>query len=150
MEIESQGPLLQDVRDIALTTLGNYALVSYENKAPPQTWRIDEVYEHREDEPGVRKCQLTISQSESTVYFINAPAYYPYGDTAYATKSPVDFVGPSFFGGPKDTFVLAASRGGEIYIWERSSGILLHTLVTPSNQEASHASTIHLYVYTGG
>ncbi|CAE6418905.1 unnamed protein product, partial [Rhizoctonia solani] len=53
----------------------------------------------------------------------------------YITKNPVDFAGPSFFGGPKDTLVIAASRAGEIYIWERSSAILLHTLTTPSSKE---------------
>ncbi|KAH7322143.1 hypothetical protein B0J17DRAFT_633508 [Rhizoctonia solani] len=115
-EVESQVPLLQDVRDIALTALGNYALVSYENKAPPQTWRIDEVDECQEDGSRLKKCELTISQT-------------------YITKNPVDFAGASFFGGPKDTFVIAASRAGEIYIWERSSAILLHTLTTPSNKE---------------
>ncbi|CAE6417457.1 unnamed protein product [Rhizoctonia solani] len=50
-------------------------------------------------------------------------------------QNPVDFAGPSFFGGPKDTLVIAASRAGEIYIWERSSAILLHTLTTPSSKE---------------
>ncbi|CAE6356848.1 unnamed protein product [Rhizoctonia solani] len=62
-EVESQVPLLQDVRDIALTALGNYALVSYENKAPPQTWRINEISEQAEDGSEIKKCQLTISQS---------------------------------------------------------------------------------------
>ncbi|KAG8689484.1 hypothetical protein FRC11_002371 [Ceratobasidium sp. 423] len=117
-------PLLQDVRDIALTALGNYALVSYENKATAQTWRINEIEVPGEDGPGVKKCELIISQT-------------------YVTKSPVEFAGPSFFGGPKDTFVLAASKVGEIYIWERSSGILLHTLTTPSNQEVgTHKSSM--------
>ncbi|CAE6407025.1 unnamed protein product [Rhizoctonia solani] len=124
MEVESQVPLLQDVRDIALTALGNYALVSYENKAPPQTWRIDEVDELQEDGSRLKKCQLTTSQSAKL-------------SSAYIAQSqnPVDFAGPSFFGGPKDTFVVAASRAGEIYIWERSSAILLHTLTMSSNKE---------------
>ncbi|KAG9124842.1 hypothetical protein FRC07_010048 [Ceratobasidium sp. 392] len=46
----------------------------------------------------------------------------------YFTKHPVEFAGPSYFGGTNDMFVLSASEGGEIYIWERASGILLHTL----------------------
>ncbi|CAE6439560.1 unnamed protein product [Rhizoctonia solani] len=65
-EVESQVPLLQDVRDIALTTLGNYALVSYENKAPPQTWRINEINVRKEDGSDITKCQLTISQTYVT------------------------------------------------------------------------------------
>ncbi|CAE6474257.1 unnamed protein product [Rhizoctonia solani] len=116
MEVESQVPLLQDVRNIALTALGNYALVSYENKAPPQTWRINEIDKQKGNGSEIKKCQLTLSQT-------------------YITKNPVDFAGPSFFGGPKDTLVIAASRAGEIYIWERSSAILLHTLTTPSSKE---------------
>ncbi|KAJ1311872.1 hypothetical protein OPQ81_010331 [Rhizoctonia solani] len=107
-EIENQVPLLQDVRDITLTEEGNYALVSYENKAPPQAWSIDGF-------PMEGKQQLVLAHT-------------------YFTKHPVDFAGPSYFGGVKDTFVLAASKSGEIYIWERSSGVLLHSLKAPDQE----------------
>ncbi|CAE6461644.1 unnamed protein product, partial [Rhizoctonia solani] len=75
-EIENQVPLLQDVRDVTLTEEGNYALVSYENKAPPQAWRIDKIL--REG-----KQRLVLAHT-------------------YFTKHPVDFAGPSYFGGVKD------------------------------------------------
>ncbi|KAF8595383.1 hypothetical protein BDV93DRAFT_564446 [Ceratobasidium sp. AG-I] len=47
--VESQVPLLQEVRDVTLTGKGNYALVSYENKTPPQVWRLEMI---------AQKCQL--------------------------------------------------------------------------------------------
>ncbi|KAF8708086.1 negative gluconeogenesis, partial [Rhizoctonia solani] len=115
-EIENQVPLLQEVRDITLTEEGNYALVSYENKAPPQAWRIDKIL--REG-----KQRLVLAHT-------------------YFTKYPVDFAGPSYFGGVKDTFVLAASKSGEIYIWERSSGVLLHSLKAP-DQELTNLAWNH-------
>ncbi|KAH7345391.1 WD40-repeat-containing domain protein [Rhizoctonia solani] len=115
-EIENQVPLLQEVRDITLTEQGNYALVSYENKAPPQAWRIDKIL--REG-----KQRLVLAHT-------------------YFTKHPVDFAGPSYFGGVKDTFVLAASKSGEIYIWERSSGVLLHSLKAP-DQELTNLAWNH-------
>ena len=57
-------------------------------------------------------------------------------------KSPVDFAGPSYFGGKNDELVLCAAKGtrsrtivfgvtetdqgGEIHIWDRESAALLH------------------------
>ncbi|CAE6415786.1 unnamed protein product, partial [Rhizoctonia solani] len=98
------------------TEEGNYALVSYENKAPPQAWRIDKIL--REG-----KQRLVLAHT-------------------YFTKDPVDFAGPSYFGGFKDKFVLAASKSGEIYIWERSSGVLLYSFKAP-DQELTHLARNH-------
>ncbi|CAE6500502.1 unnamed protein product [Rhizoctonia solani] len=115
-EIENQVPLLQEVRNITLTQQGNYALVSYENKSPPQAWRIDKIL--REG-----KQRLVLAHT-------------------YFTRHPVDFAGPSYFGGVQDTFVFAASKSGEIYIWERSSGVLLHSLKAP-DQELTNLAWNH-------
>ncbi|KAF8599393.1 hypothetical protein BDV93DRAFT_526171 [Ceratobasidium sp. AG-I] len=60
----------------------------------------------------------------------------------YFTEHPVNFAGPSYFGGVNDTFVLCASKGGEIYIWESSSGILLHSLKAP-DQELTNIAWNH-------
>jgi WD40 repeat protein len=63
----------------------------------------------------------------------------------YMPKSPVDFAGPSHFGGKDDQLVLCAGKGsptetilsiftliiavaGDIHIWDRESGALLHHL----------------------
>lgn len=42
-QIENQTPLLNDVRDISIAQARNatLALVSYENKASPQLWKIE-------------------------------------------------------------------------------------------------------------
>ncbi|KAG8749337.1 hypothetical protein FRC11_011420, partial [Ceratobasidium sp. 423] len=83
-EIESQVPLLQDVRAITLMEEGNYALVSPENNAPPQVWRLDTI-------PNEGTLRLALAHN-------------------YFTKNPVDFAGPSYFGGARDTFVPAVSK----------------------------------------
>ncbi|KAG9106366.1 hypothetical protein FRC07_008858 [Ceratobasidium sp. 392] len=57
-------------------------------------------------------------------------------------QHPVDFAGPSCFGGVNDTFVLCASKGGETHVWERASGILLHTLKAP-DQELTNIAWNH-------
>ena len=61
----------------------------------------------------------------------------------YIPKVPVDFAGPSYFGGKNDQLVLCAGKGarlvrcdaglplisitaGDIHIWERESGALIH------------------------
>ena len=60
----------------------------------------------------------------------------------YMPKSPVDFAGPSYFGGKNDQLVLCAGKGlcplpkhthsadlplaGDVHIWDRESGTLLH------------------------
>ncbi|QRV90650.1 hypothetical protein RhiJN_18668 [Ceratobasidium sp. AG-Ba] len=112
----SQVPLLQEVRDVTLTEHGNYALVSYENRAPPQAWRVDMIAREQ-------KARLVLAHK-------------------VPNQHPVDFAGPSYFGGVNDTFVLCASKGGEIYIWERASGILLHSLKAP-DQELTNIAWNH-------
>ncbi|TFY80087.1 hypothetical protein EWM64_g3934 [Hericium alpestre] len=41
-------------------------------------------------------------------------------------KFPVDFAGPSYFGGKDDQIVLCAGKAGDIHIWDRESASLLH------------------------
>jgi WD repeat-containing protein 26 len=66
------------------------------------------------------------------------------------TKSPVEFAGPSHFGGKDDQLVLCAGKGafiehfadallkiinfaaGDIHIWDRESGVLLHHIPSQS------------------
>ncbi|KAF7986338.1 hypothetical protein HWV62_35326 [Athelia sp. TMB] len=47
-KVENQTPVMHDVRDITITRNGLFALISYEDKAPPQLWRI-EMVKDRED-----------------------------------------------------------------------------------------------------
>ncbi|CAE6541224.1 unnamed protein product [Rhizoctonia solani] len=92
------------------TTKGDYALMSCESKASPQGWRIDKILEE-----GYHRIAL-------------AHTYFP------KDKHQVYYAAPASFGGTDDQFVLAASKGNEIYIWERLSGILLHTIKTPDQE----------------
>ncbi|KAG9119474.1 hypothetical protein FRC07_005487 [Ceratobasidium sp. 392] len=130
-EIENQVPLLQEVRDVTLTEQGTYALVSYENKAPPQAWRIDMIAREQ-------KYRLVLAHSND----IGKNGANSTDRAAGRDQHPVDFAGPSYFGGVNDTFVLCASKGGEIYIWERASGILLHSLKAP-DQELTNIAWNH-------
>ncbi|KAJ1311843.1 hypothetical protein OPQ81_010304 [Rhizoctonia solani] len=108
-EVEHHVPLLQEVRNISLSTPVNkvtHALVSHENKSPPQMWRVDMKTTIR---PGEHVARLVLVHS-------------------YVTKTPVEFAGQSFFGGPDEMFVCCSSKSGEMYVWDRISATLLHTL----------------------
>ncbi|KAF8762034.1 negative gluconeogenesis [Rhizoctonia solani] len=108
-EVEHHVPLLQEVRNISLSTPVNkvtHALVSHENKSPPQMWRIDMKTTIR---PGEHVARLVLVHS-------------------YLTKTPVEFAGQSFFGGPDEMFVCCSLKSGEMYVWDRISATLLHTL----------------------
>ncbi|KAG9123697.1 hypothetical protein FRC07_014243 [Ceratobasidium sp. 392] len=113
---------------------GEYVLVSYQNKASPQVWRIE----------SGQVCRLDLANT-------------------YFTKHPVEFAGSSHFGGAgdalvicaskglfpysinhEDTFSLVAGLGGEIYIWERESGLPLHTLKAPDQELVNLAWNHHL------
>ncbi|KAJ4478616.1 hypothetical protein C8J55DRAFT_542716 [Lentinula edodes] len=100
-EVEHATPVLNDVKDITLarnTRAGLVALVSYENKAPPQLWKLEMVKDI---------ARLTLRHT-------------------YMPKSQVDFAGPSYFGGKSDELVLCAGKAGDIHIWDQESGALLH------------------------
>ncbi|KAG1876395.1 quinon protein alcohol dehydrogenase-like superfamily [Suillus subluteus] len=96
--IENQTPVLNDVRDITLAKNGQVALVSYENKAFPQLWKLEMVKD---------QARLILRHT-------------------YMPKVPVDFAGPSYFGGKDDQLVLCAGKAGDIHIWDRDSAMLLH------------------------
>ncbi|KAA1472517.1 WD40 repeat-like protein [Dentipellis sp. KUC8613] len=98
-EIENQVPVLHDIRDITLARNDQVALVSYEFKAPPQLWKLEMV----------RSTTARLSLRHT-----------------YMPKFPVDFAGPSYFGGRDDELVLCAGKAGDIHIWDRESGALLH------------------------
>ncbi|EPQ52299.1 WD40 repeat-like protein [Gloeophyllum trabeum ATCC 11539] len=105
-EVENQVPVLHDVRDITLAKSGKLALVSYEDKAPPQLWRLETVKAKDKDADIVR---LSLRHT-------------------YMPKIPVDFAGPSYFGGKDDQLIFCAGKAGDIHIWDRDSGELLHYL----------------------
>ncbi|KAG6867651.1 hypothetical protein C0993_012706 [Termitomyces sp. T159_Od127] len=110
--VENQTPVLNDVRDITVATSvegGIIALISYENKAPPQLWKL-ELLKDKEN-PNSTKGRLTLRHT-------------------YMPKVRVDFAGPSYFGGKNNEMVLCAGKGkalpGDIHIWDQESAALLH------------------------
>ncbi|KAF7968597.1 hypothetical protein HWV62_30047 [Athelia sp. TMB] len=103
-KVENQTPVMHDVRDITITKNGLFALISYEDKAPPQLWRI-EMVKDRED-PSIVTARLNLRHT-------------------FMPKVPIDFAGPSYFGGKDDQLVLCAGKAGDIHIWHRTSGALL-------------------------
>ncbi|KAJ7204755.1 quinon protein alcohol dehydrogenase-like superfamily [Mycena pura] len=113
LQIEHQTPVLNDVRDITLarnTKNGLMALVSYENKAPPQLWKMDLI--NRENTLIAR---LTLRHT-------------------YMPKHVVEFAGPSYFGGKNDELVLCAGKAGDIHIWDQESGTLLRHIRAQAQQ----------------
>ncbi|KAJ3890348.1 hypothetical protein GG344DRAFT_77918 [Lentinula edodes] len=46
----------------------------------------------------------------------------------YFPKVPTDFAGPSYFGGKNEELVLCVDKIGDLHIWDRESGTLLHRI----------------------
>ncbi|KLO19357.1 WD40 repeat-like protein [Schizopora paradoxa] len=109
---ESRVPVLGKSRNVKLSKDGQTALVSYENKAPPQRWKIGYRKTKAEDGSiiGTTAC-LTLEQT-------------------FMPKRPVDFAGPSHFGGRDDELVVSAGKNGTIYVWDSKTGFLLHQFST--------------------
>ncbi|TFK73519.1 WD40 repeat-like protein [Pluteus cervinus] len=105
--IENQTPVLNDVRDITVAQGATHtlALVSYENQAPPQLWRIEFVKDRENNNTPVAR--LTLRHT-------------------YMPKVAVDFAGPSYFGGKNNELVLCAGKAGDVHVWDQESGALLH------------------------
>ncbi|RXW12920.1 hypothetical protein EST38_g12934 [Candolleomyces aberdarensis] len=107
-QVESQTPVLNDVRDITIAQArsGTIALISYENKAPPQLWKIELI---KEPDNNTMVARLILRHT-------------------YMPKMPVDFAGPSYFGGQNNELVLCAGKAGDIHIWDQESAALLHLI----------------------
>ncbi|KAF5311124.1 hypothetical protein D9619_008077 [Psilocybe cf. subviscida] len=110
-QIESMTPILEEVRDITIATSGRHsghiALVSYENKAPPQLWKLEFIKDKT-------------TNAITTSRLILRHTYMP--------KVPVDFAGPSYFGGKNNELILCAGKAGDIHVWDQESGALLHLI----------------------
>ncbi|KDR80328.1 hypothetical protein GALMADRAFT_242702 [Galerina marginata CBS 339.88] len=107
-QIDSLTPVLEDVRSITVAQTSNsglVALTSYEDKAPPQLWRLEPVKDRETN--AVISARLSLRRT-------------------YMPKVPVDFSGLSYFGGPNNELVLCTGKAGDIHIWDRESGALLH------------------------
>jgi len=110
-EIENRVPVLHGVRDITVSQNEQFVLVSYENKTPPQLWKVDMVKDKKQtvpsDTPPKAVARLSLRHT-------------------YMPKTPVEFAGPSYFGGKDDQLIVCAGKAGDIHIWDRESGASLH------------------------
>lgn len=104
--IETHVPLLHSIRDITLSRSGQFALISYEPKVPPQLWKLVAFYDWEKAEP-IQTMTLSLRHT-------------------YIPKTAVDLAGPSSFGGRDDELVLCAGKSGDIHIWDRESASYLH------------------------
>ncbi|KAG8932386.1 hypothetical protein FRC00_014649 [Tulasnella sp. 408] len=103
-KVECQVPLLGNVRDVTIssdTYDGYMALISYEDTAPPQLWRISVVNIE--------------SQQETRLQLLQT----------YMPTAVVEFAGPSYLAAA-DCFTTTTE--GDIHIWDRETGLLLHSL----------------------
>ncbi|CAE6483933.1 unnamed protein product [Rhizoctonia solani] len=118
-EIMSIVPLTGEVRSVSVTISQRSiatALVSYKHQgAYPQLWRINLI-------PN----PLAKDQSTNRRDFFCIRSYFP--------KATSDFSGRGCFGGPDDAYVCCSSQEGEIFIWDRETGLLLYT-IKPVNDE---------------
>ncbi|KAH9963011.1 WD40-repeat-containing domain protein [Russula dissimulans] len=104
--IETHVPLLHTIRDITLSRSGQFALISHEQKVPPQLWKLVASYDWERLDP-IQTITLSLRHT-------------------YIPKTPVDFAGSSSFGGRDDELVLCAGKAGDIHIWDRESASYLH------------------------
>ncbi|CAE6511115.1 unnamed protein product [Rhizoctonia solani] len=112
-------PLMGEVGSISVSTSQKHianVLVTYKHRgAYPQLWRINLV-------PN----PLLKNQSATQRDFSCIQSYF--------SKATSDFSGRGCFGGPDDTYVCCSTQEGEIFIWDRESGLLLYT-IDPANDE---------------
>ncbi|KAG8925153.1 hypothetical protein FRC02_009893 [Tulasnella sp. 418] len=101
--IEDQKPLTMSARSISLSRDGKHVLISYGNNVEslPDIWRIDGV-----------NSRITLD-----LLFTCVPTHHAH---------PV-FEAPSCFGGDRDQFICGTNKRGEIHIWCRENGLLLHS-----------------------
>jgi len=111
-KIESRVPVLGESRNVKLAGDGETVLVSYENKTPPQRWKIE-----------VRKIKADDGSVTDELAFLSL-------EQTYMPKRPVDFAGPSHFGGRHDELVVCAGKNGMIFVWDSRTGFLLHHFPT--------------------
>jgi len=110
--IETHVPLLHTIRDITLSRSGQFALISHEQKVPPQLWKLVAFYDWERVDP-IQAITLSLRHT-------------------YIPKTAVDFAGSSSFGGRDDELVLCAGKAGDIHIWDRESASYLHHIPPPA------------------
>jgi len=104
---ESEVFVVGESRNVKISKDGEMILISYEDEAPPQIWKIR----------NLKQCGIH-DQIHETAHLELVQTLMP--------KQPVNFAGPSHFGGKNDELVICAGKDGTIYVWDTRSGLLLH------------------------
>ncbi|KAI6125837.1 WD40-repeat-containing domain protein, partial [Pisolithus croceorrhizus] len=110
---ESQTPLADDIRDVAMARKRPLVLLSLEKvSAPPQIWRLEIIKDRDRD---CTTSRITLKH-------------------AFVTKIPVEYAGSCCFGGCDDQFVVCAGKIGDVHVWDRDSAALLHFISPQSGK----------------
>ncbi|KIO25454.1 hypothetical protein M407DRAFT_8421 [Tulasnella calospora MUT 4182] len=100
-------PVWGDARHVTVSRNGKFALISYAAPVPPELWRI-RVF------------------SQGSVSLELCHMYLPPPATLEGAPSTTEFVGQARFGGDSDEYIVAATKKGEVYIWDTQSSQLCH------------------------
>ncbi|CAE6366731.1 unnamed protein product [Rhizoctonia solani] len=111
-EFSRLSPLSGKVHSVSVTVPNKniaHVLVTYKGQgAYPQLWEIKVI-------PDRKKCEFARIRT-------------------YFSKATSNLSGRGCFGGPGDIYVCCSSQDGEIFIWDRETGILIFT-ITPKDEE---------------
>lgn len=105
-EYKSRNPVLDDMRyitladHISLNRLGFGILVGHKNKRSPQVWTL---IPHRDGSHQLKP-------------------------NSGVRLRPFDLAGPGYLAGDQQQIISCVDSGGNIYIWDRESGILAHRI----------------------
>ncbi|KAF8322778.1 WD40-repeat-containing domain protein [Cantharellus anzutake] len=137
-DAEVQIPVLHDARYITLSSEGSLVLVSYEDKASPQLFRL-KITEHQTRLDLLHTYSLPTASSLHSVRFVRSGEFCHFN-----------------YPGLGDMIVLCADKGGLLYFWDRKSATLLHSIKIHDPGAArtkiawSHVNTDRLMFATGG
>ena len=105
-------------------------------KAPPQLWKVEMVKRPTAcpDTPPETVARLSLRHT-------------------YMPKTPVDFAGPSYFGGKDDQLIMCAGKGGRLplkqLIDEISTNMSIHVLAQPAIFISGIANLEHCCTISG-
>lgn len=109
-KIVKRTPVFHEICNITLARDNRLALISYENKAPPQLWGF-----HAVTSKGKEDWDLVLKHT-----------YLPRERTLFAGL-------PAILGGDRDRLVLRAGTTGDIHVWHRDMGSILYCIRAPEN-----------------
>ncbi|KIO25425.1 hypothetical protein M407DRAFT_25224 [Tulasnella calospora MUT 4182] len=120
-----EASILTDANRVAVNRNGMFGLVSYGDGSLPELWQL-------RDSRGRARLELCRVYAPATT-----------GSTDNKRAAAPGVVGKAHFGGESDEWVIACNGENEIYVWDRATGHMLHTLRSTEIQEFS--GTLNAY-----